>query len=530
MIQLPRFSKELHTRNGRLWWTIVWILVSRLCGMAEAEPCTLCPDGADFIFPDANIPYFVLPGDQAPTCSTLSYAISMLEEGSSMCDRYRANAGFCGCPGMDHRDNCFFCPNNGVPARSNLVLPSGYTCRDLYTYVSYFNQEQCDSIQYDAIVANKDHCGCEEPAGTNDRVRRGEACTFCPDGSFPPDPEFNLELAGLSCGEYAAFINSLSQTECEVQSARGTFELFAFQCQCPGASPPECSRQENPQLCTVSLLRSFEEEACECYSFCDGEFLGCDSFPGNFLGSDCSGVAISGCNFASAIDDSGTCHLCPDFSNTISNPDAVLPPFSGVTVPGIAEPTCQDLIDYIEQPNTEEACEIAQSRLASYCGCAGAEPSCTLCPGGLEPSFKSTIATGDVTCEEFANTVLTWEPATCDIGESYLEVMAARCGCVTANYPTCPVNENTSLCTMNLLRSTDENCACYNFCGSKFHSCSNFPGDVVDTTDCPSGQVPIFGCNRALATSRRCTRGSIGPCNSSQASPTFQTALRRRRE
>jgi hypothetical protein len=503
-------------------------ILSGFFGTGAADPCTLCPNGEDFLFPDSKVPYFVLAGDDTPTCSALAYAASMLEEGSTLCNRYKANAGYCGCPDMEPQNVCSFCPNNGIPARSNLLLPSGDTCRDLYTYVSYFNEDQCNSIQYDAIVANRNHCGCEE-AVPADGVRRGDACTFCPDGSFPPEPDFNLDLAGLSCGEYATFINSLSQTECEVQAARGTFELFAFQCQCPGANPPACSRQENPQLCTVSLLRAVEEEGCECYSFCNGEFVGCDSYPGNFLGPDCQGVAISGCNFASAVDDSGSCHLCPDFSNDISNPLAVLPPFSGVTIPGIAEPTCQDLVNYIEQPDTEEECEIAQKRLAFYCGCKDTESSCTLCPGGLEPSFKDAIATGDVTCGEFANTVLTWEPGTCEIGDSYLEVMAARCGCVTARFPTCPVNENPWLCTMNLLRSTEENCACYNFCGSTFHSCSDYPGQLVDTSDCSSGQTPIFGCNQALATSHRCTRGSLGPCKSSEASPTFRTALRRGR-
>jgi hypothetical protein len=508
-------------------WSCVVILL-RFFQAAAPDPCTLCPNGEDFVFPDGRIPYFVLPGDKAPTCSSLSFAASMLEEDSTMCARYQANAGFCGCPDMEAKNLCSFCPNQGIPARSNLVLPSGDTCRDLYTYVSYFDNDQCNSIQYDAIIANGDHCGCDEDA-TSDGVRRGEVCTFCPGGAFPPEPEFNLELAGLTCGEYATFINSLTQTECEVQSARGTFELFAFQCQCPGVSPPACSRQQNPQLCTVSLLRPVEEENCECYSFCDGTFVGCDSYPGNFLGSDCSGVAISGCNFASAIDDSGNCHLCPDFTNNISNSDAVLPPFSGIIIPGVNEPTCQDLVDFIEQTDAEDVCEIAQTRLAYYCGCEGTQSSCTLCPGGLEPSFKDTIATGDVTCAEFANTVLTWEAGTCEIGESYLQVMAAQCGCVTAQYPICTVNENPWLCTMNLLRTTDENCACYNFCGSSFHSCSDHPGQVIDTADCLLGETPVFGCNRALATSHRCSRGSLGPCKLSGASSNATISLRRGR-
>jgi hypothetical protein len=524
MIQQPK--RRSWGSSSKLLWLCVVVLLG-VFRAAGANPCTLCPNGEDFIFPDARIPYFVLPGEKAPTCSSLAFAASILDEESTMCARYKENAGFCGCSDMDAKNLCSFCPDDGIPTRSNLVLPSGDTCRDLYTYVSYFDEDQCSSIQYDAIVANGDLCGCDEPS--KEGVRRGEVCTFCPDGSFPPEPEFNLDLAGLTCGEYATFINSLTQTECEVQSARGTFELFAFQCQCPGATPPACSRQENPQLCTVSLLRTVEEENCECYSFCDGNFVGCDSYPGNFLGADCSGVAISGCNFASAIDDSGACNLCPDFTNNITNSDAVLPPFSGITIPGIREPTCQDLVNFIQQRDSEEVCETARTRLAYYCGCEGTQSSCTLCPGGLDPSFQDTIATGDVTCAEFANTVLTWESGTCEIGESYLQIMAARCGCITAQYPICPVNENPWLCTMNLLRTTDEYCACYNFCGSSFHSCSDFPGQAVDASDCPSDETPVFGCNRALATSHRCPRGSLGPCRKSRSSSNSSTSLRRGR-
>ena len=100
------------------------------------------------------------------------------------------------------------------------------------------------------------------------------------------------------------------------------------------------------------------------------------------------------------------------------------------------------------------------------------------------------------------------------LGNHISDIMAARCGCVTANYPTCPVNQNPYLCTMNLLRSADEYCACYNFCGNEFHSCAEYPGQLLTESDCPEGQVPITGCNRALATSQRCNKGSLGACKS----------------
>lgn len=476
--------------------------------LSNAEECSLCPNRDDYSFPDKSIPYFVLPGDETPTCSDLAYAASLVDEDDVMCTKYRANAGFCGCSEVEQLNVCSFCSDGGYPSKANLILPSQDTCRDLYDYVSYFDDDQCDSIQFEAIVANSHHCGCADSDDTTGR--QTDPCTFCPDGSFPPDPDLSLELAGLTCGEYAAFINSLDRGECELQSSRGTFQLFAFQCGCPESSPPECTIKENPELCTKSLLETVDEDViCECYSFCDEEFVGCDPYPGSFLGPECDGVAITGCNFAGAVDDSGSCNICPDLTNNIQNPDAILPPFSGVHIPGNPEPTCRDLVDYIEGTDSSIDCDVVKSRLAYYCGCEGTEPKCTLCPGGVQPSFVDTVAIGNVTCGAFEGTVTTWEEGTCELGGSYLEVMAARCGCITANWPVCPIRLNPAHCTVSLLSGTNQSCACYNFCGSEFHSCSDYPGELLTPEDCPEGSTLISGCNRALATSHRCERGSI---------------------
>ncbi len=475
---------------------------------SKGTECSLCPNGDAHSYPDKSIPYFVLPGDETPTCSDLAFAASLVKEGDVMCQKYQSNAGYCGCPGEERKNICSFCSDGGYPAKANLILPSQDICRDLHNYVSYFDADQCDSVQFSAIVANSHHCGCAD----SDEIdgRQADLCTFCPDGSFPPDPDLHLELAGLTCGEYAAFINSLDRGECELQSSRGTFELFAFQCGCPGASPPECSIRENPDLCTKSLLETVDEDVvCECYSFCNEEFVGCDPYPGSFLGPECEGVAVTGCNLAGAVDDSGSCHICPDLTNNIGNPDAILPPFSGVSVPGNPEPTCQDLVDYIERTDVGIDCDLVRGRLAYYCGCDGTQPKCTLCPGGVQPSFSDQIATGDVTCGAFEGTVTTWEQETCDLGGSYLDVMAARCGCITSNWPVCPIRQNPGLCTTSLLASTNQSCACYNFCGQEFQGCADYPGERLREEDCPDGAALISGCNRELALSHRCDRGSI---------------------
>eukprot|EP00536_Pseudo-nitzschia_multiseries_P011808 jgi/Psemu1/30104/gm1.30104_g len=526
-------------------------------GLDGKQPCSLCRDGGDFEYPDAIIPFYALPNADTPTCSDMARMASMVPFDSKRCTKdIQPNAGYCGCGNeTEPKRSCTFCPNGDTPERPDLTLEEGETCSDLDRYVSFFDDEQCHSVRFHGIARNAYECGCGISLSHMQKVEvlaRQDAgvCKFCPDGSSPPDDDFFLELAGLTCGEYSSFIHSLDATECDVQTSRGTFDLFAFQCDCPDTAPPVCPRQENPELCTVSLLNTVDigddEQQCECYSFCDGEFVGCDSYPGNFLGDRCPGTRISGCNYAGAIDDvngddtgiddKGSCKLCPDATNDIRNPDAILPPFSGVSITGSngGNPTCRDLVDHLtstQQSEDDGDCAVAQSRLAHLCGCDDAEPSCTLCPGGLPPPYATKMATEDATCEEFAGTVLTWERSNCEIGASYLPVIAARCGCLAATMPVCPVQQYPVLCTSNLLRSTDEDCDCYNFCGNEFHSCADHPGRLLDASDCPGGALPIAGCNRALATSQRCGRGSIGPpCNTAIAPPQPQRQQQRQRQ
>lgn len=490
-------------------------------------PCSLCPGGAEFKFPDAPIPYLVLPGTRHPTCSDLDFVASLVAAESNLCAQYQANGGYCGCPGAKPKNHCTFCPKGDIPARADFRLSTGEVCKNLQTYVSFLGEDQCTSLQYDAIASNAYECGCvvsvSEVQGIELFRQSPGICTLCSDGSYPPDENKFLQLAGLTCGDYAEFVGGLDLMQCDFQTSRGIFDLFAFQCNCPDTEPPACPKKENPDLCTVSLLNTIShDEPCECYSFCDGEFVGCDSYPGKFLGEKCPRNPVSGCNFASAIDDTDgsgdkdeSCYICQDSTNDIGNPDAIIPPFSGLTTAGLPpQATCRDLIDYLsDQDSDDSECQVAKVRLAHYCGCENVEPNCTLCPGGVHPSYGNKIATGDTTCGDFAGTVLTWESGTCEIGEPYLGVMAARCGCVTAEWPVCPVQENPLLCTVNRLRSTDADCECYNFCGNEFHGCGDYPGQVLEASDCPEGVPPISGCNYALAKSKRCG-GRLGPgCN-----------------
>ena len=528
----------LHLLVGRTYQNLIYltillapILIKGTCARNDnlygKEPCSICRGEGQVGYPDATIPFFFLHGHDSISCSNLDAEASTVSADSKLCAKYRSNAGYCGCPGETPVNHCSFCPNGDFPSKSELILPTGDTCKRLHTYVSFLDEDQCTSLQYKAIAKNAYDCGCEismpKVLRAYAKQQRIDSCTLCPDGSTAPKQNFFLEKAGMTCGDYSDFIDGLNPEECEFQTNRGTHELFAYQCNCAGTSPPACLLKENPELCTVSLLKSIDvDEQCECYSFCDGEFLGCENYPGKFLGNNCPRNGVSGCNYASAIDDTDggqKCSICPDSTNNVVNLDAILPPFSGLTIPGSNEQsTCRDLIDYLNTRDADHAdCQVAKDRLTHYCGCKNVEPNCTLCPGGIEPSFKNKIATGDTTCGDFAGTVLTWEPQTCEQGDSYLSIIAARCGCISARWPMCPLQQNPVLCTINRLRSATEDCECYNFCGDQFHSCADYPGKVLQDSQCPDGVNIISGCNKELAISQRCIRGSIGPdCNDTE--------------
>ncbi len=522
---VERFHRNL------LYTTIFFapILIERTCAGNDSlfgkEPCSICSGGGQVGYPNATIPYFYLHGDDSVTCADLELEAFAVPADSALCSKYQANAGYCGCPEVSTKHHCSFCPNGEIPSRSEFSLPTGDTCENLYKYVSFLGEDRCSSLQYEAIAKHAYDCGCELSMPQVLRAyatqQRLESCSLCPDGSPTPQRDQYLDTAGMTCGDYGDFVSGLNPEDCEFQTTRGTHELFAYQCNCPGTTPPECPLKENAGLCTVSLLNSVDpDENCECYSFCDGEFVGCENYPGKFQGSMCPRNPVSGCNYASAIDDingdddvTDSCAICPDVTNNIRNPDAIIPPYSGLTIPGSKEPpTCRAMVNYLRTKRSDHGyCETAKLRLAYYCGCDGVEPNCTLCPGGIEPSFKSKIVMGDTTCEDLAGTVLTWESKTCELGESYLSIMAARCGCISANWPMCPVQQNPRLCTMNRLRTATEDCECYNFCGDEFHSCAEYPGKFLDDSQCPEGVALISGCNKELATSQRCIRGSIGP-------------------
>ena len=284
------------------------------------ERCSICSDDGQLAYPNAIIPYYFLHGDDSVTCSDLEARAHTLPAHSSRCERYQTNAGYCGCPGAEPPVNkCKFCPTGSFPSKSEMFLPMGETCGDLHDYVSYMPEDRCTSVQYEGIVKHAYECGCDVsiPDVLHTHASSSisqNSCAVCPDGSALPNRNHYLEMIDMTCGEYSDMIGDSNSKQCEFTQNRGTHKLIAYQCDCPNASPPVCPLQENPQLCTVSLLNSVDSaKECDCYSFCDGEFIGCQNYPGKYLRSQCLGEGISGCNYSSAIDDVGDSAIDENF-------------------------------------------------------------------------------------------------------------------------------------------------------------------------------------------------------------------------
>jgi hypothetical protein len=183
-----------------------------------------------------------------------------------------------------------------------LVVSELFTCADLDDYIAHLDNDSddddaCSGDEVERIQAFAYTCGC---IGTE------PACTLCPDGSEPLKRDHVLPGGGgVSCSDYARRIESLPDSLCVEEDE--TIARIAVTCGCPGAEVPQCSIRENADLCTVALLESIsaagQNEKCECYAFCDNEFVKCESALGGILHSDeCPGTPISGCNMAGAID------------------------------------------------------------------------------------------------------------------------------------------------------------------------------------------------------------------------------------
>lgn len=268
------------------------VVVVSLLIAPVAPQCVICPDGTkNLAFPDRIVPFFNLDGGNAnPSCQQLADAAEAADSRMVDCDLVKAQAGYCGCDGVQPEQKCSFCPDGAEPANKDLVAPSTDVCGDLYTYAEYLSEEDCGSRRFNSMQGLAYICGCPGVKAQ---------CSLCPDGSPPPLLDKEAQPTGETCSEMALIIEAFTADVCVDSDT--TVLVSAARCGCADSKFPVCSVQQNTHLCTHELLDTVPDQDCECHSFCDGEWVQCHNFPGGLLNSQvCTGVPVSGCNRASA--------------------------------------------------------------------------------------------------------------------------------------------------------------------------------------------------------------------------------------
>jgi hypothetical protein len=127
------------------------------------------------------------------------------------------------------------------------------------------------------------------------------------------------------------------------------------------------------------------------------------------------------------------------------------------------------------------------------------QPSCTLCPDGASPIDNDAIFQGATTCGQYGDIVASLTSSRCESQSETIQVAAARCCDGDIEFPACRIRQNPSMCTDDLLATTDEECECYSFCDGEFVECAQFPGALLLGSQC-TGQA-VTGCNQATAVS-----------------------------
>lgn len=276
-----------------------------LCGCTAATTsCALCADDGsnDAGYADRNIPLLSLPLNTNPTCGEVVefMAVNDGDLSDAGCSALQEYQGYCGCPDYPAKNECSFCPNGGTPSEPDKIVSDVFTCGGLYDFVSFLRGDECtsDSTDFEEIAAFAYVCGCPDTY---------PSCTLCPDGDDPSSPDKLIgDSDGTTCGEFAESIATWTESQC---ADRADDVVDAAQmCGCKGAAPVatdpgsggggKCPIQQNPDMCTIQLLNSAPNE-CDCYAFCDSEFVKCQSSQGGLLSFDeCGGTPVTGCNRA----------------------------------------------------------------------------------------------------------------------------------------------------------------------------------------------------------------------------------------
>jgi hypothetical protein len=489
---------------------------ARYCGCAS-EPdtspvgaCSLCSDGSEPVDGTKFI------DDLEMTCNQLqTYMAHVPADQCAMpwiTDLQRFDY-YCGCAAATAE--CPICPDGTTDVANPdaivpyLVIPDNEnpTCRQLATLGVIAEPGELVMQNCSIFTAQAAFCGCP---GTS---KPATGCEFCPGGGTPPNPDLVTPF-GDTCSELSDYLTYLDPNLCASDRV-GFIQRQDFLCGCAQATT-ECALcgahgsndvsfpdRHIPLLSLPLNSNPTCKEVVEFMAVNDGDLsdAGCSALQ--------SYQGYCGCP---SVTPANQCSFCPN-GGSAATPDKVV---SELFTCGALE----DFVAFLTSDNCEaDNPDFQQIQAFAYtCGCPNTSPSCTLCPDGAAPSNPNKLmADGETRCDEFAGLVETLTAQQCVQQSSTLDAARAECGCPGSSGSSgaqCPVQQNSAMCTTDLLSRATEECDCYAFCDSTFVKCQSAEGGLLTVGEC-SG-TPITGCNGALAFSNGGSGGSPGSSSANQ--------------
>lgn len=409
---------------------------SRYCG-CQSEPdlspvnaCKLCSDGSSPAKADKLI------ADLDMTCGELDTYLSFVP--ADQCTMpwittFNRFDYFCGCESAVAA--CPICPDNSIEISNPdaiipyLIVPNNEnpTCQELATLGVIFQPGELTLDDCSIFEKQADFCGC--PGATKPE----DSCDFCPGGDSPSNPSLTTPF-GDTCEELNEYLSFLPPGDCD--SARvGFIQRLDFICGCPSSTascticPDDGSHDieyadRSIPLLTINVVQNPTcGEVVEFMSVSEGDLSeeSCTDLQEYQGYCGCPDVPVK-----------NECSFCPN-GGTPSYPDKVVADVF----------TCQGLNDFVSFLPLNECGEnkydFAEIQAFAYlCGCPNTQPSCTLCPGGIDPPSASRVTNSNegATCGEYAESVASLTERQCTSQQDEIQETASLCGCEWEAPPT----------------------------------------------------------------------------------------------
>lgn len=400
---------------------------SKYCGCqseVDSSPvnaCKLCSDGST----PANGDKYI--AELQMTCSELEDYMNFVP--ADQCEMpwitdFMRFDYYCGCASATAP--CPICPDGSIEIANPdaiipyLIIPNNEnpTCQQLTTLGVIAEPGELVLDDCNVFEAQADFCGC--PGATKPE----NSCEFCPGGDTPPNPDL-ITPFGDTCAELSEYLSFLPSEECDSDRV-GFIKRQDFLCGCPSAttSCALCSDHGSNDVAyadrhipLLSLPLNSNPTCGEVVQFMsvnDGDLseAGCSALQEYQGYCGCPSTAVK-----------NECSFCPN-GGTPSDPNKVV---SDVF-------TCQGLYDFVSFLRADEcgadSSDFEQIQAFAYvCGCPNVEPSCTLCPAGIDLPSASKPTDDGSTCGDYAEYVASLTEGQCAVQRDEIQSTAFECGC-----------------------------------------------------------------------------------------------------